>query len=565
MATTGDDTAQPPSKRPRHVVLPNSKAPPPPRVLLNPADCNLDFEVDAAGLRGQALHGGGFAYCWSGARATVGVRGGGRYCFGCRIVAEQPVEMEDTEADQRHHFRVGISRGDESVSGLGESGRSFGFGCTGKLSHHGKFFDYGAKFGVGDTIVCAIDLDSKPMASIGFSKNGEWLGIAHCFDASETGLALVGAPVRPMQWESAIFPHVLLKNVVVEMQFSREDALEPVEGYEPWTSAFADGNAVSGPLFAEQGECELLMMVGLPAAGKTTWAEKWIKEHQEKRFVLLGTDLALKQMKLVGLLGKTCHDERFDHFMDRATTIFKTLLHRASKINHNYIVDRMHLNKIERIRTLSHFEKYRKTAVVVLTSPQELKNRSAKRFRETWKEVPSETVDKLTATFVLPLSKDVPGSIEPLDEVIYVELPRDIAQRFLDHLRHSSSKHGTNVTSISIGSVFGWQSARGSNTSQTQSGSNAPAKQLIHPISAKDRPRDDDFIVFKKLDLHEEFESMDMEHKGITELSDSGGVTKAEINAAWEAFEARLNKCRQMQREISSAKGTPPIPDKFLN
>jgi hypothetical protein len=91
---------------------------------------------------------------------------------------------------------------------------------------------------------------------------------------------------------------VLLKNVVVEMQFSREDGLEPVEGYEPWTSAFADGNAVSGPVFAEQGECEVIMMVGLPASGKSTWAEKWVKEHPEKRFVLLGTNLALDQMKV---------------------------------------------------------------------------------------------------------------------------------------------------------------------------------------------------------------------------------------------------------------------------
>ena len=207
------------------------------------------------------------------------------------------MEMEDTEADQRHLCRVGVSRGDDSVGGLGESGHSFGFGGTGKLSHHGKFFNYGAKFGVGDTIVCAVDLDSaKPMASIGFSKNGEWLGVAQYFNASELGL--VDAPARPMQWESAIFPHVLLKNVVVEMQFSREDGLEPVEGYEPWSSACADGNAVFGPVFAEQGECEVMMMVGLPASGKSTWAEKWVKDHPEKRFVLLGTNLALDQMKV---------------------------------------------------------------------------------------------------------------------------------------------------------------------------------------------------------------------------------------------------------------------------
>jgi heterogeneous nuclear ribonucleoprotein U-like protein 1 len=41
-----------------------------------------------------------------------------------------------------------------------------------------------------------------------------------------------------------------------------------------------------------------MMMVGLPASGKSTWAEKWMKEHPEKRYVLLGTNLALDQMKV---------------------------------------------------------------------------------------------------------------------------------------------------------------------------------------------------------------------------------------------------------------------------
>jgi len=183
------------------------------------------------------------------------------------------------------------------VGALGESDHSFGFGGTGKFSHQRRFANYGVRFGVGDTVVCAVDLDSKPMASIGFARNGQWLGIAKHFDAGEKGLGLVDAAARPMQWESALFPHVLLKNVVVEMQFSREDGLEPVDGYEPWASAFVDGNAVFGPLF-EQSECEVMMMVGLPASGKSTWAEKWVKEHPEKRFILLGTNLALEQMKV---------------------------------------------------------------------------------------------------------------------------------------------------------------------------------------------------------------------------------------------------------------------------
>jgi heterogeneous nuclear ribonucleoprotein U-like protein 1 len=227
----------------------------------------------------------------------VGARGGGRYCFGCRIVSEQTVEMDLAAPEERHLCRIGVSRGDDPVGALGESDHSFGFGGTGKFSHQRRFANYGVRFGVGDTVVCAVDLDSKPMASIGFARNGEWLGIAKHFDAGEKGLGLVDAPVRPMQWESALFPHVLLKNIVVEMLFSREDGLEPVDGYEPWASAFADGNAVFGPLF-EQGECEVMMMVGLPASGKSTWAEKWVKEHPEKRFILLGTNLALEQMKV---------------------------------------------------------------------------------------------------------------------------------------------------------------------------------------------------------------------------------------------------------------------------
>ncbi|KAJ1273001.1 hypothetical protein BS78_06G246400 [Paspalum vaginatum] len=435
MASPDDEAAQPPPKRPRRgPEAVGDAAKPPPRVELNPADCDLDFDVGGGGLQGRALHEGGFAYCWSGARATVGARGGGRYCFGCRIVAEQPMEMDLAAPDERHLCRIGVSRGDDPVGALGESDRSFGYGGTGKFSHQRRFVNYGVRFGVGDTVVCAVDLDSKPMASIGFARNGEWLGIARHFDAGEKGLGLVDAPVRPRQWESALFPHVLLKNVVVEMQFSREDGLEPVDGYEPWASAFADGNAVSGPSF-EQNECEVMMMVGLPASGKSTWAEKWIKEHPEKRFILLGTNLALEQMKVPGLLRKNNYGERFERLMECATWIFNKLLARAAKTPRNFIIDQTNVYKNARIRKLKPFTNYRKTAVVVFPTPSDLKSRAAKRFDEMGKEVPAEAVNEMTANFVLPLSKDMPHSKEPFDEVIFAELSRDESQRNLDEMQ----------------------------------------------------------------------------------------------------------------------------------
>lgn len=68
-----------------------------------------------------------------------------------------------------------------------------------------------------------------------------------------------------------------------------------------WESALEDGNAVMGPIFSDFGDCEVIMMVGLPASGKTTWAEKWVKEHPEKRYLMLGTNLALDRMKVYPL------------------------------------------------------------------------------------------------------------------------------------------------------------------------------------------------------------------------------------------------------------------------
>ncbi|XP_073363597.1 uncharacterized protein [Aegilops tauschii subsp. strangulata] len=418
MASTGDESKQPPEKRARHDGAQAAPAPAPARVQLNPADCNLgqclhfhiprnsprarstpvvtrlvslslltspDFIVGHGGLRGHALHGGAFAYCWSGARATAGVRGGGKYCFGCWVLAEQPVEMEDTDAGQRHLCRVGVSRGDDPVGGLGEAGgQSFAFGGTGgKPRHDGNLID--DEFGVGDTVVCAVDLDARPMASIGFAKNGQWLGIALPFDASQTqtGLGLVDAPVKPMPWESAIFPHVLLKNVMVDMQFSMEDGLEPVNGYQPWSSLLGDGNAVLGPAFAEQRECERD-----PGDG---WPPGFWEDY-------LGREVCQ------GASRETIRDSR-DQACAGTDEVVNGLLRIAENVPRNYILDQANVERIPRIRLLNRFSNFgRKTAVVVFPSPAERKSRSSKRFRETWKEVSDEEVNKMSVMQFLPLN-----------------------------------------------------------------------------------------------------------------------------------------------------------------
>ncbi|KDP20883.1 hypothetical protein JCGZ_21354 [Jatropha curcas] len=404
------------------------------RVVLNPADCNLDFNIENDGVKGFALHEGGFAYCWSGARANVGITAG-KYCFGCKVIAAQTVNMEDTPPDQQHVCRIGISRGDDAVGNLGETSHSFGFGGTGKFSTAGKFSDYGENFGVGDIIVCAVDLESRPLASIGFSKNGKWLGIAREFNAGPTGLGVVDSPTKQLQWESALFAHVLLKNVEVQLQFSAEDGLVPEEGYQPWASAIEDGNAIMGPVFPDIKDCEVMMMVGLPASGKTTWAEKWVKEHPERRYVLLGTNLVLDQMKVPGLLRKKNYGERFDRLISQANEIFDILLTRAARTPRNYVIDQTNVFKSARKRKLRPFANFHKIAVVVFPKPEELKFRAKRRFEEMGKEVPADAVNNMLANYVLPTSKDMLGSDEFFDQVIFTELGREESQEYLEDMK----------------------------------------------------------------------------------------------------------------------------------
>ncbi|KAM1593119.1 hypothetical protein FF1_036832 [Malus domestica] len=394
------------------------------RVALNRADCALDFVIEGNERRGSALCDQGFAYCWAGARANVGINGG-KYCFGCKIVSYQSVDMEDTKLDQQHLCRLGISRGDDAVGSLGETAFGFGYGGTGKFSYNSKFSDYGEKFGLGDTIVCAVDLEDKSLASIGFYKNGKWLGRATFFEVKVLGVSGVDTAAGKMEWESGFFPHVLLKNVVVELQFSVEDGLVAEEGFKPWACALEDGNAVMGPAFSDPRACEVVMMVGLPASGKTTWAEKWAKQHPEKRYIVLGTNLILDQMKVPGLLRESNYGERFHFLMNRATDIFNVLLSRAATTPRNYIIDQTNVYKSARKRKLKPFAFFRKIAVVVFPSPEVLSVRSEKRMEEMGKELPAEAVNNMLANFVLPVSKDMRGSDEYFDEAMFVELNRE--------------------------------------------------------------------------------------------------------------------------------------------
>ena len=45
-------------------------------------------------------------------------------------------------------------------------------------------------------------------------------------------------------------------------------------------------------------ECEVILMVGLPSAGKTSWVQKQMRKNREKRYTVLGTNYILNKMRV---------------------------------------------------------------------------------------------------------------------------------------------------------------------------------------------------------------------------------------------------------------------------
>ena len=123
-------------------------------------------------------------------------------------------------------------------------------------------------------MVCQ-DFESDPK-TVSFAKNGTMFETAY---ELESGMK-----------DKAIFPHVSTKNVRFSVNFGSPVWCETPdsEGYLPIQEATEEHMVRAPKPPADVNECEVLMMVGLPASGKTTWAKKYCSQNKDKRYVILG-------------------------------------------------------------------------------------------------------------------------------------------------------------------------------------------------------------------------------------------------------------------------------------
>ncbi|KAL8275905.1 hypothetical protein Esti_000167 [Eimeria stiedai] len=167
-------------------------------------------------------------------------------------------------------------------------------------------------------------------------------------------------------------------------------------------------------------ECEFIMMCGLPACGKTYWAERHCERHASKAYLLLGTNAVIDQMRVVGLKRQRNYAGRWDELMSTANEVFNSLVVRAGSgaVPRNVIIDQTNVFKRARCRKVEAFRAWgTRRCVVMVTDNRTLQFRTQKRENEEGKLVPIEAVQQMKAAFQLPTLD------EGFSVIDYVELP----------------------------------------------------------------------------------------------------------------------------------------------
>uniref|UniRef100_A0A8B9HQV5 Si:ch211-107m4.1 n=1 Tax=Astyanax mexicanus TaxID=7994 RepID=A0A8B9HQV5_ASTMX len=247
---------------------------------------DLHFELGVDGCSGQPSLWEKFPLLRSGCRLTHGFTQR-KVGFEVKFVKKLSAATVDLSFDPEPHvLRVGWSVEGSSLQ-LGEEELSFGFDAMGKAVTGGKAGGFGEPFSEGDVLGCYAFISDCGEAELLYYKNGRSLGEAFRISSS----ILAGR---------ALYPHVLCKNCSIALNLDPEGVMwyPGPPDYCP-LPVLPSAQRTRGPLPPPcRKDCEVLMMVGMPASGKSHWVQKHVAKNPEKHYNVLSTNSILHCMRV---------------------------------------------------------------------------------------------------------------------------------------------------------------------------------------------------------------------------------------------------------------------------
>lgn len=170
-------------------------------------------------------------------------------------------------------------------------------------------------------------------------------------------------------------------------------------------------------------DCEVIMMIGLPGAGKSHWALQRAKEHPEKRYTLLGTKYLLERMKIAGQPRKpNTGPGRWEKLIELCNRGLLTLNEIACKRRRNYILDQPHVYISDQRRKMRVYGDFKRIACIVVPKEEDLKVRIKQRLETEGKDIPEAAVNEMRANITLPELE-----YQWFNEILYSDLEQEAA------------------------------------------------------------------------------------------------------------------------------------------
>uniref|UniRef100_A0A7E4VTE1 SAP domain-containing protein n=1 Tax=Panagrellus redivivus TaxID=6233 RepID=A0A7E4VTE1_PANRE len=359
----------------------------------------------------------GFALMWGGVRSNYGIPVPGedsepiRVAFQVKIAEFLTLKHVPFEEQDPHDIRVGWSVAQASNL-LGEANKSYCINSMERKAAEGVFRGFGDSFHLEDIITTVLELEPTRKA-ISYYKNGEFLGVAY----ESENLFNQG---------DVVYPHIATKNCKVFVNFGVELPEDKPDIWSLPAAVVEKGvkfvgkldKAILAPSIrppADKSECTVILMVGLPGVGKTTWVKQYLKEHPDERWVHLHVDAILTAMRVNGLPRKRVTNGRWDMILGLAAKAMNRSLQMACRRRHNYFIDQTNCSRDARKRRLLMFEGFRRRAVVMVP-PEKVAEERRNRRVDPFGEIPVEAMLELKATMSLPNPE-----VEFLDTVSYIE------------------------------------------------------------------------------------------------------------------------------------------------